>query len=171
MNLPAILRLCAACALSLLTAACDRQVRDYAPAAPSLAGSWTLQAADVIRPDGTRAHDYGADPKGLLIIDAQGRYSLQIYQSERPRFAAGDKQRATADEYRSAVLGASNHFGTLQVDAAAGLLIFDIQNSSYPNQEGTRQQRPFHLEGDTLSYRVPPRPDGSQPVSVWQRLK
>src|SRR5476649_1786254 len=57
-----------------------------------LAGTWTLVAADLIRPDGSRAHDYGAAPTGLMMIDAQGRYSAQIYKAERPRFASGDKK-------------------------------------------------------------------------------
>jgi Lipocalin-like domain len=43
----------------------------------SLAGTWTLVAADVLHADGTRGRDYGAAPKGLLLNDAQGHYSLQ----------------------------------------------------------------------------------------------
>jgi hypothetical protein len=26
------------------------------------------------------------------------------------------------------------------------------------------------LHGDTLSYRVPPRPNGDVPISVWRRI-
>jgi hypothetical protein len=47
----------------------------------SLAGTWTLVAADVLHADGTRGPDYGAAPKGLLLIDAQGHYSLQIFKA------------------------------------------------------------------------------------------
>jgi hypothetical protein len=43
----------------------------------SLAGSWTLVAADVLHADGTRGRDYGAAPKGLLLNDAQGHYSAE----------------------------------------------------------------------------------------------
>src|SRR5471032_297749 len=57
-----------------------------------LAGSWTLVAADLLHPDGSRTRDYGAAPKGLLLIDNQGRYSAQIYKAERPLFASGDKK-------------------------------------------------------------------------------
>jgi hypothetical protein len=73
----------------------------------SLAGTWTLVAADVLHPDGTRGRDYGAAPKGLLLIDAQGHYSLQIFKAERLRFASGDKQTGTPAEYQAAVLGSS----------------------------------------------------------------
>jgi len=77
-----------------------------------LTGSWTLVQADVLLPDGRRAHDYGEAPKGLLIIDAQGRYSLQIFNSERPKFASGDRAKGTAEEYKADILGISTHFGT-----------------------------------------------------------
>jgi len=137
----------------------------------SLAGTWTLVAADVLHADGTRGPDYGAAPKGLLLIDAQGHYSLQIFKAERPRFASGDKQTATPGEYQGAVLGSSTHFGTIVVEPAAGTLTFKIENASFPNWEGTEQKRTFELSGDELSYRVPARPDGNIPISVWRRLK
>lgn len=136
-----------------------------------LAGTWTLVVADVIRPDGTRARDYGDSPRGLLMVDVEGRYSLQIYRSERPRFAAGRKDAGTAAEYQAAVLGCSTHFGTIAVDTAGRVMTVHLESSSYPNQEGTEQKREFTLAGDELSYRVPARPDGGVPISVWRRLK
>ena len=39
-------------------------------------GTWTLQAADVVHPDGSREHDYGSAPRGLFIVDPRGHYSL-----------------------------------------------------------------------------------------------
>jgi hypothetical protein len=135
-----------------------------------LAGTWTLVAADVIHPDGSRTRDFGADPKGSLLIGQDGRYSLQIFRAERPRFAAGDKAKGTADEYKAAVTGSSTHFGQLAIDPARHLLTFRIEGASFPNWEGQRQSRQFELKGDVLSYRVPPRPDGNVPVSVWRRI-
>jgi len=135
-----------------------------------LVGTWTLVAADVLHADGTRTRDYGAAPKGLLQIDAHGRYSLQIFSAERPRFAANDKRAGTDAEYRSAVLGASTHYGTVSLDAPHGTLTFNIEAASFPNWEGAVQTRQYELNGDELSYRVPSRPDGNTPISVWRRL-
>jgi len=133
-----------------------------------LAGTWTLVAADVQRPDGSIERDYGAAPKGRLFIDAQGRYALQIFKAERPRFASADKAAGTVDEFRAAVLGSSTHYGTVALEG--GQLVFRIEAASFPNWEGTVQRRTFELHGDELRYRVPARPDGGIPISVWRRM-
>lgn len=155
-----------ACILS----GCAAHADTAAPFDPSLAGTWTLVAADVQHPDGSREHDYGADPKGLLLIDTQGHYSLQIFRSERRPFASDDKAKATAAEYKAAVMGSSTHFGSISVDRSAGTLTFHIQNASFPNWEGTQQTRHYEFKGGELSYRVTPRPNGDIPISVWRRL-
>jgi hypothetical protein len=139
-------------------------------AEPSLVGTWTLTAADRLAPDGTRARDYGEHPKGRLIVDAQGRYSLQIFKSERLRIASGDKATATAQEYASAAMGSSTHYGTVTVDPVAHVLVFKIAGASFSNWEGTEQRRTYVLTSDSLSYQVPtPRADGSVPISEWRR--
>jgi hypothetical protein len=139
------------------------------PQAPSLAGTWRLEVADKLLPDGTRAPDYGAHPEGRLMIDDRGRYALEIFQAERPDFASGDKAGGTNEEFRAAGLGSSCHHGTVQVDWPAGTLTFAIENATFPNWRGRKQVRPFELHGDVLSYRVPPRRDGSIAISVWRR--
>lgn len=133
-----------------------------------LAGTWTLVAADLIKTDGSVVRDYGNAPKGLLVIDSGGRYSLQIFKAERLRFASVDKGAGTDAEFRSAVLGSSTHYGQMRLDG--GQLHFHIEGASFPNWEGTVQKRNFEFTGEQLRYRVPARPDGSVPVSVWRRL-
>lgn len=160
--------LCVAATLAAPTAPAN--ATDGAVAPFPLAGSWTLVAADVLRPDGSRAHDYGQAPRGMLLIDALGHYSLQIYQSERPLFASGDKKTGSAAEYQAASLGSSTHFGTLTIDSGTHTLAFHIESSAFKNWEGSVQQRRYELNGDELSYRVPPRADGGIPISVWRRI-
>ncbi|WP_232823597.1 lipocalin-like domain-containing protein [Dyella sp. C9] len=143
---------------------------DSAQDISSLAGSWTLVAADVQHPDGSRAPDFGAQPKGLLLVDRQGHYSLQIYKSERPAFHSGDKAKGTPEEYEAAVMGSSTHFGTLSIEQGHGVLVFHIQGASFPNWEGQDQRRQYQLNDNTLSYRVAPRPNGDVPISVWKRI-
>jgi hypothetical protein len=156
--------------LLALLAACGQPAAAADLAAPALVGTWTLVAADVIHRDGSRGHDYGNTPTGLLMIDTQGHYSLQIYDSLRPHYASGDRARGTATEYQANALGISTHFGTLQVDAATGVLTLNVESASFPNQD-QQQKRIYKLDGDELSYRVQARPNGDVPVSVWRRLK
>jgi len=160
--LPAALLL----ALSLIGEPCSAQT----PPSP-LKGTWVLVTADVLYPDGKRTHDYGENPKGRLMVDAEGRYSLQIFSTARPRFASGDKATGTPDEFRAAIMGVSTHFGTMSVDEATHTLNVAIDNASYPNWEGTLQKRQYVLKGDELSYKVLPRADGSVPISIWRRVK
>lgn len=135
-----------------------------------LQGTWTLAAADKILPDGETTRDYGENPQGRLVVDASGRYSLQIFKSERLHFASDSKADGSVDEIRSAVMGSSTHYGTMTIDERAEVLVFSIVGSSFPNWEGTTQRRQYKLDGAELRYKVPPRADGSIPVSVWHRL-
>jgi len=144
---------------------------DPAREVSSLAGGWTLVAADVQHPDGSRAPDFGIKPKGLLLIDNQGHYSLQIFKAERPAFRSGDKAKGTPDEYESAVMGSSTHFGTLSIEQDRDVLVFHIEGASFPNWEGKDQHRQYELKDGVLSYRVAPRPNGDVPISVWRRIE
>lgn len=136
----------------------------------SLAGTWTLVAADVQHSDGSRAPDYGVSPKGLLLIDSRGHYSLQIFKAERPAFHTGNKAQGTPDEYKAAVMGSSTHYGTLRVEPDRGVLVFHIQGASFPNWEGQEQRRQYELNDGVLSYRVTARPNGDVPISVWRKI-
>jgi len=138
---------------------------------PSIAGTWVLTAADKLLPDGTRSHDYGDNPHGLVIFTDDGYYSVQIYRDERTKFASGDKLKASSEEYRDAVLGMSVHYGKYSVDPPKNTISFQIDRASFPNWDGTTQVRAFELKGDELSWKVPPRPDGSIPITVLKRAR
>jgi hypothetical protein len=139
--------------------------------ASSLVGTWTLTAADDLLPDGSRAHAYGAHPKGLLIFQPDGQYALQIYREERAKFASGDKKKGSLDEYKDASVGASCHFGHYTVDGSKGTITFKIDGASFANWEGATQTRPFTLKGEDLEWHVPATPDGKIPISAWRRVR
>ena len=139
----------------------------------SLAGTWNMVAAYEIHADGSRSTNYGEHPQGLLMVDDQGRYSLQIFRPDRPKFAAADKTRGSADEYRQAVLGSSTHTGHVTLDAPAHRLVFKIETASYPNWENTQQVREYTYADGTLTYAVPASASGNGTVaySVWRRAQ
>lgn len=136
-----------------------------------LAGTWSLVAADVKHPDGTQAQDYGASPEGSLMIDRQGRYSLQIFKAERSIFPTADKGKGRPDDYKSAVMGASTHYGIISVDQKDMTLTFHIKDSAFPNWKDESQRRQYSLVGSQLSYFGVARPNGDVPISVWRRIQ
>jgi hypothetical protein len=139
----------------------------------SLEGTWTMVSAYERQADGTRTTNYGEHPVGLMMIDGSGSYSIQIFRPDRPKFAAGEKQRGTAEEYRSAVTGSSTHFGKVKVDAAKHQLIFDVEAASFPNWEGKRQVRDYTYVDGVLSYAVPASVSGNGTIaySVWRKAQ
>ncbi|WP_269792866.1 lipocalin-like domain-containing protein [Stenotrophomonas sp. Iso1] len=151
------------CALAAMLAGLAARDVQAATHVFPLQGVWTLVAADKVLQTGETTRDYGERPKGRLMVDVMGRYSLQIFKSERVRFASGNKSDGSADEMRSVVMGSSTHYGTMTID--------DIEGSSFPNWEGTIQRRQYTLDGRELRYKVPPRQDGSIPISVWHRVE
>jgi len=151
--------------------ACVWSSAALAAGSDQLAGSWSLVRVDNLMPDGTRVELYGAHPRGLLMFDGQGRYSLQIVREDRARFAANDKSKGTPQEYADAVRGSNAHFGHYTVNAADKTITFHIEHASYPNWEGTEQTRSFVLGKESLVYRVPTPTSGGNAIGEveWQR--
>ena len=167
----ALAGLAAACLSGAASAQTPAPTPAWTPASPSpLMGTWTLAEADEIRADGTHIQNYGADARGLLLVDARGRYSLQIFRQGRPHFASGDKFRGSAGEFRDAVTGMSTHYGRVELDADGATLVFHIEQAAFPNWEGATQRRRYRLVDGVLSYEVPPAADGTVARSVWRRL-
>jgi hypothetical protein len=142
------------------------------PADPlALDGTWVMVSAYEILADGRRTTNYGEHPQGLLMVDKSGRYSLQIFRPGRPHFASNVKANGTAEEYREAALGSSTHTGRISIDPTSHELAFQIESSSYPNWENTRQVRSYTFKDGILTYSVPANASGNGTVaySVWQR--
>lgn len=157
----------AALAMTVLLGSCAA-MNAHAKGNPSFAGTWTLVAADKELPDGTRVHEYGEHPKGRMMIDAKGRYSLQIFQPELPNFAANESE-PTSKEYHDAMEAASTHYGEITVDWANHILRLKYDEALWPNLRGSVQTRPFQFDGEVLSYRIPPNSEGIVRISVWRR--
>lgn len=136
-----------------------------------IVGTWVLSKAERLLPDGTRISDYGENPHGLVVLTADGYYSVQIYRADRLKFSSGDKLKGTPEEYKEASLTTSVHFGRYTMDSAKHTITFHIDRSSFPNQDDTTQIRPYEMHGDELSWKVAPRPDGSVPITILRRVR
>ncbi len=146
-------------------------VHAQAPAANPFIGTWKLVAADKILPDGTRVPDYGTQPHGLAIFAADGHFVVEVFRDVRTKFASNDRAKGTFEEYKDASLSASCSFGTYSVDPASSKVTMKIDRATFPNIDDTTQVRTYELRGDTLSWRVPARADGSVPITTVQRVR
>jgi hypothetical protein len=144
----------------------------FAVGPQDLVGTWTLVSVDNILADGRKVEPYGPNPVGMLTLDAGGRYSVQIFRPDRARFLSNDKSRGTPEENQATVQGTNSHFGRYAVDAEKGVLIFKIDHASFPNWEGTEQQRSFELKDGVLRYIVRTTTTGGTEVGevAWRRL-
>jgi hypothetical protein len=115
-----------------------------------IVGTWILAGADKLLPDGTRVSDFGERPHGLIIFTSDRHYSVQIYRADRPKLSSDDRIKVSPEEYKSAALGMSVHFGTYTVDPGKHTISFHIDRASWPNWDDTVQVRTYELKGDEL---------------------
>ena len=141
--------------------------------AQSLTGVWTLVAVENTLADQTRTFPYGDRPAGMMVLNPDGSYAIQILKADRPLVFANDKNRATVEENAALVQGNNSHFGKYEVDGSQKKITFKIEHAFYPNWEGMTQVRDFLLSGDTLEYVVTNTTNGGaiKAKVVWQRKR
>jgi hypothetical protein len=122
---------------------------------PDLVGTWKLVLVDNVLPDGTRIHLYGPNPHGLLVFDITGLYALEIMSDGRPKFAANDKSKGTAEEYRAAVQGSNCHFGKYKISERDHTVTLYVEHATFSNWEGTELTLSFMVTGDESKFIVP----------------
>ena len=120
-----------------------------------IVGVWTLVKFENTRPDGTKFEQFGPRPQGTLIFTSDGRYSLQFYSPDRPKFASNNQLQGTPDEYKDAVHGSLTHYGRYSVRDTEMSLTFHVERSNFANWEGQDHSRAFTLNVDEMTYHVP----------------
>ena len=130
-----------------------------------------MATADNMRPDGSRFQAFGPNPKGILIFDANGRYSLMLMRPDLPKYASNNRTKGTPEEYKAIIGGTISYFGTYSVSGSD--LVLRVEYSSFPNWNGTEQKRTnFTVAGDELKYtNTAPSVGGPPAVLVWKRAK
>jgi Lipocalin-like domain len=105
---------------------------------------------DNVAPDGTKRQFFGPNPKGIMILDANGRYALIAMNPARPKFQGNTRLDGTAEENKAVIAGTVGSFGTWSVDEATSTLITRAAGDLFPNAEGQEQRRLVTLAGDEL---------------------
>jgi Lipocalin-like domain len=135
-----------------------------------LLGTWTLVSSDQIRPDGSKLKQFGANPKGINVFDANGRFFVMIASADNSQIAAGDSTRANSEEIGGLIAESIAYYGTYLVDEADEVVILHLDASTFPNQIGTDQKRIItSLTANELTYSSLPATSGVQVRQVWKR--
>jgi hypothetical protein len=126
-------------------------------------GTWTAFAVDNVLEDGSKVQSYGANPSGMLMLDAQGRFSLTLIRSDLPKFASNNRDLGTPEENKAVIQGSLANIGTL---------VLRIENSSFPNWKGTEQKRLIAtITRDELKWQNPAASNGGTAQLIWRRTK
>jgi hypothetical protein len=135
----------------------------------SLTGTWKLISITSEK-DGKVAEPWGASPHGILVLDPTGRFSQIQMRSDRPKYASNNRLKGTDEENKATAQGVLAYYGTYTADEKNGVLAFSIEASSFPNQNGTANKRPFVIEGSDL-VTINPAPAGGSEIKLrWRKM-
>jgi hypothetical protein len=141
-----------ACLVVVLRAGEATTQQSPTPAKQQFIGTWSLVSIQYVEKDGRRIEPFGPDAKGILYFDAGGRFATQVMAANRPSFASNNRMIGTAEENKAVSRGVVAYFGTYTVDEANRIVTLYIEQSSFPNWNGTDQKRTFMFAGDELRY-------------------
>jgi hypothetical protein len=136
-----------------------------------LVGTWTLVSSDQVLPDGRKLKQFGANPKGIDVFDANGRFFLMIASADNSKIASKDPSRKTnSGEGGELIVESIAYYGTYTVNETERAVILHLDASTFPNQIGTDQKRTItSLTADELKYSHPAAMSGVQVHQVWKR--
>jgi len=137
-----------------------------------IVGTWTVVSTVNAQKDGSKVDQFGANPKGSITFDSNGRYMLMIVRSDLPKFAANRADEGSADENKAVLKGLIAHFGTYSINEADKTLTTHVEASSFPNLAGKEQKRTItSVTADELKYTNPATAFGTSAEVVWRRAK
>jgi len=108
------------------------------PLKGQLVGAWTLVSVEVTAKDGTKRP--GSNAKGILILDASGRYAQMTGRPDRPKFKTTVRRDIPAAELGEAARAFRAAFGTWSVNEADKTLIQKNELSLIPNNDNNERK-------------------------------
>jgi hypothetical protein len=136
-----------------------------------LVGTWTLVSSDRLRPDGSKLKQFGANPKGINVFDANGRFFLMVASADNSKIASRDPSMMTSEE-DGLIVESIAYYGTYTVNEEVNVISLHLDASTFPNQVGTDQKQAItSLTADELKYSSPAAISGVQVHQVWKRAE
>jgi hypothetical protein len=136
-----------------------------------LVGTWTLVSSDQVRPDGSKLKQFGANPNGINVFDANGRFFLMMASADNSRIASNDRSMTQSEE-DGLIVESIAYYGTYTVNEEVNVISLHLDASTFPNQVGTDQKRSItSLTANELKYGSPAAKSGDQVHQVWKRAQ
>jgi len=122
----------------------ESEIRDQ------IVGAWKLVSAEETMKDGTTRpfSAFGPNALGFLMYQRDGYMCAQLMKPDRP--APADRSHATAEEKAAVADGTFSYCGRFQIDVKDKQIIHLPEVASDPGYVGSRQVRPYILEGRRL---------------------
>jgi hypothetical protein len=149
MNRRNILNLSAVTALGLAmlpTGAVSQQK----PLKEQLVGTWDLVSFEGTAIDGSKRPVFGAQPKGILMQDANGHYATLLTDSGRPKWKSNLRTETTNEELATAAKGLIAQFGSWSVDEGTKTYTRKVEGALNPGLGGAEQKFTVAISGDEL---------------------
>jgi hypothetical protein len=134
-----------------------------------LLGAWALVSLTAGE-EADQTFPYGANPKGSMMVDANGRFMITVVRSDLPQFASNNRMTATPDEATAVVQGSIAYYGSYSIDEATHVITVNVEGSTFPNFTGGTQTRILSFNGDDeVTYLNPTPSHGGAPAKVTYR--
>ena len=109
-----------------------------------LLGTWRLLSYETWDAEGAVTQPCGMTPAGFAIFDTTGHAFIQLARSSA--------EGSTVDEVAGSFTA---YFGSLAINEAGTELVITVEASNAPSYVGSRQVRPFKIDGDRLVLGIP----------------
>jgi hypothetical protein len=90
-----------------------------------LVGTWTLVSSDQMRPDGSKLKQFGANPNGINVFDANGRFFLMMASADNSRIASNDRSMTQSEE-DGLIVESIAYYGTYTVNEEVTVISLHI---------------------------------------------
>ena len=136
-----------------------------------LVGTWSLISSDQVMPDGRKLKQFGANPKGINVFDANGRFFVMVAGADNLQIASNWRSQ-TKSEADGLIVESIAYYGTYTVNEEVSVISLHLDASTFPNQVGTDQKRNItSLTANELKYSSPAAKFGDQVHQVWKRAQ
>jgi len=155
---------------ALLLASIVLPCTTFAQIATDAVGMWMF-VSSINEQNGRKTETYGPGARGVMVLDSSGRYAITIIAAGLPKFASNNRTTATAEEAKTVVARSNAHFGTYSINPVDKTITFKIESATFPNWNGSEQNRTLTIRGDELQYAVAASSVGGSSVVTWKRAQ